>query len=388
MQALQTIREQPAFKELISLGGEIYLVGGVVRDSFMNIESKDIDLIVRMVPMKKILKTLGKFGKVEEVGESFAVLKFVPKGWTDEPIDVALPRTETKVGAGHKGFDVQSDYRMSIEEDLIRRDITINSIAVAMDGTVIDPFNGREDIKSMTIRATSPKSFSDDPLRMLRCVQFSARFGFIIENETFNMIDKHAALIKEIAGERIKGELDKIQTKGSLSLGANIMLATGLDKHIFGEQLTRTEYMPTGRHSQAEFYTFLLAQFNEPDKVLTDVLKGDTSTAKHVKMLTKLMREITTRCSENEIRVLAAEAVRGSSDKLLTLPLAKALLSSVVGDFDAGMPKRVTELAVGGEDLMERGLQGRMIGETMNRLLNRVLCKELPNERERLLAAI
>ena len=107
--------------------GEVFLVGGLVRDHFLKKESKDIDLLVCGIPVSKIKKMLSPFGKVDEVGESFGVIKFTPKDWEfDEPIDIAIPRTETKVGDGHKGFEVKASSNIPLEIDLMRRDFTTN----------------------------------------------------------------------------------------------------------------------------------------------------------------------------------------------------------------------------------------------------------------------
>src|SRR6478735_409514 len=167
MKTLDIIKQMYFFKELKEKGAKIYLVGGIVRDFFLKKESKDIDLVVSKLDESVILNVLEKYGKVDKVGETFGVLKFIPFGWTEEPIDIALPRIDTLLdkSLGHHGIKAYFDKDITIEDDLYRRDFTFNSIAIDCDGVFIDPYNGREDIENKIIRATSKQSFSDDPLR-------------------------------------------------------------------------------------------------------------------------------------------------------------------------------------------------------------------------------
>ncbi|SFM06517.1 tRNA nucleotidyltransferase/poly(A) polymerase family protein [Pelosinus propionicus] len=185
-------------------GGRVYRVGGCVRDSFMGITPKDIDFsIVGMV--KKNFKML--FPKAEECGKSFPVFRLAIDGIKRE---VAFARTERKVGSGYKGFRVSAKPKITIEEDLFRRDTTVNSMAQdSLTGEIIDPFQGREDIRAKVLRATS-QHFSDDPMRALRLAGQSARFGFAIDTATLLLArDVKEELIYEPV-ERVIAELGKV----------------------------------------------------------------------------------------------------------------------------------------------------------------------------------
>ena len=119
-------------------GGNTYEVGGAVRDRLLGLPSKDTDLLVTGVPIEKLQAILP--GRVELVGQSFGVFKVTIDG---ETIDVAMPRTERTTGVGHRDFEVKCDHTLSVEEDLARRDFTMNAIAVDLAiGLAIDPFNG------------------------------------------------------------------------------------------------------------------------------------------------------------------------------------------------------------------------------------------------------
>ena len=180
---------------------EIYLVGGAVRDRLLNIPSKDKDfLVVGSSPEKMI--DLG----FKPIGKDFPVFLH-PK--TKE--EYALARTEKKIAAGHKGFEFYASPDVSLEDDLRRRDITINAIAVDSFNNYIDPYGGINDIKKKIIRHVSP-SFEEDPLRVLRVARFQAKLpSFTINDETMLLMKKIVSgdEICHLSAERIMGELIK-----------------------------------------------------------------------------------------------------------------------------------------------------------------------------------
>lgn len=173
---------------------EFYLVGGMVRDTIIkHPTSKDYDFIARGVPMKKLVAVLQKMGQVDFVGRNFGVIKFTPEGSTlREPIDIALPRTEIAQGTGgYRDVEAKSDHTLNIEDDLSRRDLTINAIAWdTRKQKLIDPFNGQHDLRDEIIRCVGrPEDrFQEDYSRMLRAIRFACRFGFDIEENTWRAI--------------------------------------------------------------------------------------------------------------------------------------------------------------------------------------------------------
>lgn len=184
-------------------GGRALLVGGCVRDELMNIEPKDWDLEVYGVEPSRLRALLESFGPVNIVGEAFTVYKL------GHDLDVSLPRRERKMGRGHRAFIVEGDPFMTVEDATSRRDFTINAILKdPLSGEVIDPFNGREDIKRKRLRAVSSKTFGEDSLRVLRAAQFAARFEFSIEPETVEIC--RAIDLTDLPRERIWGEMEKL----------------------------------------------------------------------------------------------------------------------------------------------------------------------------------
>lgn len=161
-------------------GGTAFFVGGVVRDKIMGIKSNDFDIEVHNITEEKLRSILNDITPFSEVGKSFGIFSL-----NLYPIDIALPRTDIKSGNGHRDFLIKTLPDMGTFNAAKRRDFTINSIMEnVLTGEIIDHFNGVYDIKNSIIRHTSDETFTQDPLRILRAAQFSARFNLNICNET------------------------------------------------------------------------------------------------------------------------------------------------------------------------------------------------------------
>ncbi len=216
-------------------GGKIYEVGGTVRDSLLGKPHKDKDLVVTKIPLLDLKKILSPFGAVHEVGKSFGVLKFRPKG-EENDYDIALPRTEKSTGPHHRDFEIVFDENLPIEFDLGRRDFTINAMAREINSeTILDPYFGKKDLQDRILRQVFAETFEEDPLRLLRAIQFAARFELSIEPQTFEGMKNHAALIETVSPERIIEEIGKLFRAAQPSIGFYLMKETGLLIHLFPE---------------------------------------------------------------------------------------------------------------------------------------------------------
>jgi tRNA nucleotidyltransferase (CCA-adding enzyme) len=183
-------------------GGRALIVGGWCRDHLLGRTSKDIDLEVFGVPADRLRSMLERFGPVHTVGESFTVYKV-------GPIDVALPRRESKVARGHRGFEVRGDPAMSFEDAARRRDFTINAIGFdPLTAQWLDPFGGRTDLDRRLLRAVDPRTFGEDSLRVLRAVQFAARFDLAVDATT--AASCRAIPLDDLPAERVWGEVEKL----------------------------------------------------------------------------------------------------------------------------------------------------------------------------------
>lgn len=220
-------------KLIKSVGGHALLVGGCVRDHYLGRLAKDFDVEVYGLEPNIIEEVVKNIGKVSEVGRTFGILKVSLGNGLD--IDISLPRTDSKIGEGHRGFDVKIDPKMSIKEAARRRDFTMNALAAdPLTGKLYDYFNGLEDIKNRCLRVTDAERFQDDPLRVLRALQFVSRFGLKIDPESLNIMRAMIPQIKELPKERILEEWKKLLLKSeqpSLGLSAGMLLGVFHELH-------------------------------------------------------------------------------------------------------------------------------------------------------------
>lgn len=193
-------------------GGRALIVGGLVRDALLGKANKDFDFEVYGLEVERVEKVLARLGRVNLAGRAFGVWKVTLEG---VDFDVSLPRRESKVGAGHKGFVVTGDPFMSVREAARRRDLTINSMAWdPLTGELHDPFGGRADLERGILRATDPTKFGEDPLRVYRLAQFAARFGFSVDPVTLELARSLRDELPALAMERVGTEWRKLLVKG------------------------------------------------------------------------------------------------------------------------------------------------------------------------------
>lgn len=185
---------------------KVYQVGGCVRDLLMGLNPKDIDFVVVGSNENELL-SLG----YTQVGKDFPVFLHPETGY-----EYALARQERKTGAGYNGFSVVTE-NVSLEEDLFRRDLTINSMAMDDKGVIFDPYGGKEDLKNGILKHVSTH-FSEDPVRILRIARFSARYDFAIHKETLAMMTEmvNNGEFDSLTAERVWKEFEKVLTENNL----------------------------------------------------------------------------------------------------------------------------------------------------------------------------
>jgi len=208
---------------------KIYLVGGAVRDALLGIGKADRDYVVVGATVQEML-ALG----YQQVGRDFPV--FLHPQSREEH---ALARTERKTGPGHTGFSFVADPTVTLEEDLARRDLTINAMARADDGSLIDPFNGSNDLEQRILRHVSP-AFSEDPLRVLRVARFAARFahlGFTIADSTMALMTQMSASgeLDHLVAERVWTEMEKAMRERSPAVFVQVLRDCGALRVILPE---------------------------------------------------------------------------------------------------------------------------------------------------------
>src|SRR6185503_2654756 len=221
---VRLLREVPALSRA-------YLVGGCVRDSLLGIAHKDFDLEVYGVDYETLASQLSAYGHTDLVGRSFGVIKF--SGRSGGQWDFSLPRRDSKMSAGHKGFQIEVDPDIDPKVAASRRDFTINALAFdPRTGEYLDFFGGRRDLEKRVLRHTSP-AFVEDPLRVLRGMQFAARFDLSPAPETIELCRSIAHTFPELAVERVGMEWFKWAAMSQRpSAGLRFLKDTGWLRHF------------------------------------------------------------------------------------------------------------------------------------------------------------
>lgn len=189
-----------------------FLVWWTIRDILMWIMPKDFDIEIHGLLPEKIEDIVASFWKISNVGKSFWITKLSVKNWIE--IDISVPRRDSKIWIGHRWFNIDIDTHMWIEEACKRRDFTMNSIAFDLiTNEIYDPYGWMHDIEDNILKITNPETFIDDPLRVLRCMQFISRFWSSLDTESIPTIQSMIPFLKELPKERIWEEWRKLLLK-------------------------------------------------------------------------------------------------------------------------------------------------------------------------------
>jgi len=297
--------------DIINAGGNIYAVGGIVRDAIMGKQSDDLDIVVKGIPYNDLFHILSKYGKAtdtsidKESGKDFGATKF--KSVNPEfnkilidngirlDIDVMLPRKDSKNHGekGHKSIKSDVNHEYTIYDDLKRRDITINAIAINLSGEIIDVGEGAEDIKRKIVKAVSTDAFTEDPLRMLRAIRFAARFNYNIDKKTLDLIRDNAHLLSdksELPRERFLMEFEKMIGKTDLGRAVKLLVDLGLYKSIFEIESKISNYNVFDNAKNVAEFCFLLFQGQPIKNILPLSTKNITNSNYDVSYLDALIK--------------------------------------------------------------------------------------------------
>ena len=309
-------------------GGRALVVGGFVRDSLLaqqkaqspepkaeslkptapSHDPVDIDIEVFGIDEDRLPSLLEAFGRVEAVGASFPVYKLRAADLSLADIDVALPRRESKSGRGHKGFEVRGDPSMSLEEAARRRDFTINAISWdPLTSEFEDPFDGRGDLGRRILRVVDPTTFGDDSLRVLRGIQFAARFELTIDEHTRELC--RSIPLDDLPAERIWGEIEKLLLKAARpSIGFALALDLGLIDRVLPEMrpLVGCEQEPEW-HPEGDVWTHTLMVIDEARAANADLARPQLITVMLGAVCHDLGKPSTTAFMDGRIRSLDHE---------------------------------------------------------------------------------
>lgn len=372
-------------------GYEAHVVGGSVRDSYLGREMGDVDIATSALP--------------EETKAVFSDLKTVDTGIKHGTVTLVLDGTPYEITT----YRVDGDYKDNrhpeevtfasrIEDDLSRRDFTVNAMAYNDESGLVDPFGGRDDAKRRLIRAVGDARvrFDEDALRILRALRFASVLGFDIEDATSAAIREQARLLVNISKERIYTELKK------LIMGADALKILSSYPEVFslilGGMAVGVTPNPT-RYEQADFYTRLASLFYlnsaTPAELCESVLselKTDKFTRTHTTAVLSVYNSVV---FDNERDILLALYRHGREVVEGTLSLGALLGRFSCADserytaaLDSGVPYAVSALAVRGGDVASLGYRGEKIGEMLDKLLLAVIDGSVVNKKTALIEYI
>ncbi len=383
---------------IIDKGGKIYQIGGVVRDEMLGKVSKDLDLLVVGIDIKELGKIIEPFGKVNLVGKSFGVLKFKPEGSSEE-IDISVPRIDEKsTGKGHKDFEIKLGKGISLEQDQLRRDFWMNAMSKDIETGEVHDMGGRGklDIENRVVRMINPQAFQDDPLRMLRAVQFAARFDFKIEPKTYKEIKNNAKLIKTVSAERFHEEFVKMFTKSTKpSYGIKLMIELGLMKFLF-PQVRKVSGL-VDKIPKANFPAFLAVMLkdlgSQAGKAAQKVMRVSNNDAESIDEIVRVMTNKKIQpSSKNEFAVVKwvenlNSYVIDSIDGYLQTVKSQTIANLFRDMKRKGKPTNRKELVVDGRDIIGIGIKGPKVGKVLDWALEYAIRKG-NQDKEKLLKAI
>ncbi len=249
-------------KEIEKAGGKLYLVGGAIRNHLLNLPITDEDYCVTGLTQKEFEQL---FPQAKIQGKDFPVYILNGK-------EFALARKERKSGIGHKQFEILTDKSITIEEDLARRDITINSIAQdVLTKEIIDPFHGREDIQNKIIRKTTG-AFAEDPLRVYRVARFASSLDFEVEKNTLNAMTKLKEELKTLSKERVFTELKKaLSTNHPSQFFEVLKQANVLEVHFQEVSNLIGKVQPEEHHPEGDSYAHTMIVLDNSVKLTNNL---------------------------------------------------------------------------------------------------------------------
>ena len=399
--------------EIRDAGGRAFLVGGWVRDALLGKNCRDYDVEVYDLTQDELVPILKKHGRTNLVGKAFGVIHLAMKGLS---LDFSFPRTESKVGYGHRGFVVHTDEKLSFKEAALRRDFTINAMGMELpELTLCDPYGGIEDLKKGLLRHVGP-AFVEDSLRILRGVQFASRFALTLAPETVELCKTLS--LADLSIERLFEEFKKWLLKpGKPSLGLRAFLDIKLNEffpEVFPlreswddlgemldnmENLRRTLLSEGNALSDAQVMEFAFAAFlsgnSETSLKFLERITNESHLVKNVPLLLKSYSELDFAIVDD------APALRRLAVKLGGLKLLCLLVKATPRKFyaavgNAEFPEKLWQAASNldllnaapqpflmGKMLMEMGFKpGKEMGEMIKQSFELQLDGKIQNAEE------
>lgn len=365
-------------EKINATGQEAFLVGGCVRDAYRGQAPHDYDITTSALP--------------EEMLKIFAEERIIPTGLqhgtvtvltADGPVEVTTYRQDGDY-SDHRHPDGVT-FTRSLQEDLARRDFTMNAMALDRDGAWVDPFGGRADLDRGLIRCVgeAERRFEEDALRILRGLRFAARLGFSLEEETARAMEVKKLLLKEIAVERIFSELCGL-LEGTYAAEVLAKYGTVLTP-VLPELKLDANSLSVLKKLPPEPALRLAALLSAGDGGVPDRLKASNTFRSEVLLL---LRERDTLCPPERMAVRRRMSALGAMPFITLCRYQQADSCRRIAEqlLEEGACLSVQQLAVSGQDMLSLGLQGPAVGKALKMLLEQVLAEKLPNEKGALLS--
>ena len=384
-------------ERLTEAGYEAYCVGGCVRDSLLGRAPEDWDITTSALPEQ--VKSL--FSNTVDTGIQHGTVMIVRKGTGYE---VTTYRIDGEYKDGR--HPEQVTFTRSLEEDLKRRDFTINAFAYNKETGLVDLFGGLDDLEAKVIKAVGDpdKRFEEDALRIMRAIRFSAQLGFSVEEITYDAISNHADCLAQVSMERIRVEFEKTlvsknsgKVKEFFQLGMGDYILPGYAKRCedFDEEIAAS-YSGLGAEERRYLLLADLLRHLSADEA-KDALRKMKYDNQTVTIVSKILQYQDTRCMADKVSIKRALNEQGKEIFFLTLQMKEAVTKesfSTIREMakeilDKQEPYTIGQLAVTGNDLKEAGIsEGTKIGETLQRLLDQVIVEPDKNTKEVLISMI
>ncbi|AJK88614.1 MULTISPECIES: CCA tRNA nucleotidyltransferase [Lysinibacillus] len=366
-------------EQLEQAGFEAVIVGGAVRDALLNRPAHDVDVATNALPEE--VKTV--FQRTVDIGiQHGTVLVIVPAG----PVEVTTYRTDGEYTDHRRPDKVQ--FVRSLQDDLQRRDFTMNAIAMRRDGSFVDYYGGRQDIDLRIIRAVgdAKKRFAEDALRMLRAIRFSAQLDFTIAEDTLMAIQNRAADIAFIAKERIKAELDKLWLGTTVFSGLQKLEESGLAAYLQGSFQAERWYEFQTEDKHVGWAYFALLQGANWREILRDYRLSNKEMA-FVKSVLTAYEALKSGWTNSHYFTYEKQELEAAIYFAKLLQADVCLPSEPIRILQDKLPiRQKQEVAVNGADLLKWSGKkgGPWVKEVLEDILEAILHNELANDRQQI----
>ncbi|MBN2541095.1 MAG: CCA tRNA nucleotidyltransferase [Bacilli bacterium] len=364
-------------KTLLDAGHQAFFVGGFVRDTILDIEAGDIDITTDATP--KQVQAL--FDNTKATGLRFGTVTVI---MDKHPFEVTTFRTEGRYVNHRKPETV--NFGSSLEEDLERRDFTINAFAMDINGEIIDLYDGRSDLNQNLIRAIGNPDirFHEDALRMLRAFRFVSKLGFDIEPNTFKSIQKNIHLLSEIANERVLGEWKKILNQPFAGKALRLLEESGI-KTVFPELESGLRVLSKQKNSKLSIPVFFSLCFYLHRQEIPDRWRFSNKEKAIIEKIMELVL-VTENDVFNELIIyrIGKEIPLMANQVSVLLGTSKDQEDLILKLYN-GLPiKKTCDLAFKGQDILELTTlrNAEIIGEVIDDITYQIITKQLPNEYE------